>query len=143
MVTIIVVLAACILFAIGLLHVFWALGGQWGTRAVIPEQEGEQAFVPGVWETFLIALLVSLAGLFLLLRTGLVEFSFPAQDFIVRVGVWVCAVVFALRVIGEFNLFGIFKKKRATTFSKMDTYLYVPLCAFLSLAFVLAIGYGE
>lgn len=137
-----VILAACILFAIGLLHVFWALGGQWGSRAVIPEQAGKRAFTPGTGATLLVALLVCTAGILLLLRASLVAFNFPGQDFMVRAGAWVCAVVFALRVIGDFNYFGIFKKKRATTFSLMDSYLYVPLCAFLSLAFIIAIGYG-
>ena len=42
-------------------------------------------------------------------------------------------IVFFIRVIGEFNYFGIFKRKKDTHFAKMDTLLYIPLCAFLSL----------
>jgi hypothetical protein len=131
--------AACILFAIGLLHVYWAFGGKWGIGAVLPQQDGRNAFTPGVGATLLVALLVGTAGVILLLQANLIELS--ERYFIVRAGAWVCAVVFGLRVIGEFHYFGIFKKVKTTTFSKMDSYLYVPLCAFLSLAFIISIVY--
>ncbi|TNJ62460.1 DUF3995 domain-containing protein [Paenibacillus hemerocallicola] len=133
--------AACILFAIGLLHVFWAFGGKWGVGAVIPRHNGKRAFTPGIGATLVVALLVGAAGVILLVQANLLDLS--GQYFIVRMGAWVCAGVFAVRVIGDFHYFGIFKKKATTLFSKMDTYLYVPLCAFLSLVFIIAIVSGE
>lgn len=141
MVEAIAIIAALILFGISLLHVFWAFGGKWGSNAVIPEQGGQRAFVPGVGTTLLVALLVGSAGLLLLLEAGLFQW-YPKQFFVVRSGAWVCAVVFALRVVGEFNYFGVFKKKRDTIFSRMDSFFFIPLCAFLSFAFIFAIGYG-
>ncbi|UVI30901.1 DUF3995 domain-containing protein [Paenibacillus spongiae] len=140
MVTAIIMADVCVLFAIGLLHVYWAFGGKWGINAVIPQQDGRRAFTPGAGITLLIALLVFSAGILLLLRSNFV--GNVEQSFVARIGVTVCAVVFAMRVIGDFRYFGIFKKKSATTFSTLDTYLYVPLCAILSLGFVLAIVYG-
>ncbi|HDR6026255.1 TPA: DUF3995 domain-containing protein, partial [Bacillus anthracis] len=60
-------------------------------------------------------------------------------NIIVQVASWVCMIVFLIRVIGEFHYFGIFKRKKDTQFARMDTVLYIPLCAFLSLSFLLAI----
>jgi hypothetical protein len=141
MIMVIPLLGACILFAVGLLHVFWALGGRWGHRSALPQEDGKRAFSPGTGITLLVALLITSAGMILLFQSNLIDL--PVSYLIVRIGAWVCAGVFALRAIGEFNHFGIFKKKRDTTFSTMDTFLYVPLCAFLSLAFIIAIVYGE
>ncbi|MBE1557153.1 DUF3995 domain-containing protein [Sporosarcina limicola] len=140
MVTIITILAACILFLISLLHVFWAFGGTWGKNVVLPEEQGNRAFSPSVGGTLLVALLLSMAGGILLIEAN--HISLPEKYLIVQIGAWVCAVVFALRVLGDFNYFGIGKKKRNTKFSKMDTYLYIPLCAFLSVAFIVAINCG-
>ncbi|PAQ15497.1 hypothetical protein CD798_06840 [Bacillaceae bacterium SAOS 7] len=138
--TVITLLAACILFAVSLLHVFWAFGGKWGTAAVLPEQEGERTFSPSVTVTLFIAFLLSTAAFILLLQANHIHLL--ETYLIVQVGAWVCAIVFALRVVGDFNYFGISKKKRKTKFSMMDTYFYIPLCAFLSLAFIVAIIYG-
>ncbi len=136
----ITLLAACILFAVSLLHVFWAFGGKWGTAAVLPEQEGERTFSPNVIVTLVVAFLLSAAAFILLMQANHIHLS--ETYLIVRVGAWVCAIVFALRVVGDFDYFGISKKKRKTKFSMMDTYFYIPLCAFLSLAFIVAIIYG-
>ncbi|WP_232698283.1 DUF3995 domain-containing protein [Brevibacillus daliensis] len=137
MVMIITIIAACTLFALSLLHVFWAFGGRWGMNFVIPEQEGERAFSPSVGMTLLVALLLSMAGVILLLQGN--HISLPTKYLIVQVGAWICAIVFCLRVIGDFHYFGIFKKERRTKFSMMDTFLYIPLCAFLSFSFIVTI----
>ncbi|WP_281883397.1 DUF3995 domain-containing protein [Paenibacillus sp. YYML68] len=140
MVTTIVIFAAGCLFAISLLHIYWAFGGTWGTKAVIPEEAGQRTFTPGPAVTLLVAAFVAAAGILLLMEADLIA-RLRGLDFIVRAGAWTCAAVFALRVIGEFNQFGLFKKKRHTTFARMDTLLYVPLCAVLSLAYILAIQF--
>lgn len=127
-------LAASILFAIGLLHVYWAFGGRWGRGAVIPEHEGKRAFVPGPGPTLIVAVGVVAAGAALLAEAGIADWQVSSG--LVRTIAWICAAVFALRAVGEFNYFGLFKKRRQTVFARMDTYLYTPLCAFLSLSFV-------
>lgn len=131
----IIIIASCTLFAISLWHIYWTFGGKRGLKAVLPEHNGSRTLSPGILATFLVALLVALAALLLLMRAKLIPTFMPT--IMLNVGIWVCAVVFAVRVIGEFNYLGVFKKKRHTLFYKMDTYLYVPLCLFLSLVFVL------
>lgn len=140
MVSVISILAVCILFCISLLHVYWAFGGRWGKNAVIPEVEGNRAFSPSVSGTLVVALMLGIASIILLFEANYI--SLPGKFLIVRVGAWVCACVFSLRVLGDFKYFGIFKKIRKTKFSKMDTFLYMPLCAFLSFAFIITIING-
>ncbi|MED1518077.1 DUF3995 domain-containing protein [Bacillus paranthracis] len=134
---IITYISVCILFLVSFLHVYWAFGGKWATNSVIPTKAGEKAFTPGTGMTLFIALLLSMAAIILLQQTNIVHFAFP--NIIVQMGSWVCMVVFFIRVIGEFHYFGIFKRKKDTRFARMDTVLFIPLCAFLSLSFSLAI----
>ncbi|GAB6435792.1 MULTISPECIES: DUF3995 domain-containing protein [Bacillus] len=134
---IITYISVCILFLVSFLHVYWAFGGKWATSSVIPTKAGEKAFKPGIGMTLFIALLLSMAAIILLQQTHLVHFAFP--NIIVQTGSWICMIVFFIRVIGEFHYFGIFKRKKDTRFAKLDTVLYIPLCGFLSLSFLLAI----
>ncbi|PEO08341.1 hypothetical protein CN562_25510 [Bacillus wiedmannii] len=134
---IITYISVCILFLVSFLHVYWAFGGKWATNSVIPTKAGEKAFIPSVGMTLFIALLLSTAAIILLQQKNLVYFAF--HNIIVRMGSWVCMIVFFIRVIGEFRYFGIFKREKDTHFAKMDTVLFIPLCAFLSLSFLLAI----
>ncbi|MED1269368.1 DUF3995 domain-containing protein [Bacillus mycoides] len=134
---IITYISVCILFLVSFLHVYWAFGGKWATNSVIPTRAGEKAFTPGTGMTLFIALLLSMAAMILLQQANIVHSALP--NVFVQMGSWVCMVVFFIRVIGEFHYFGIFKRKKDTQFARMDTVLYVPLCAFLSLTFLLAI----
>ncbi|EOQ30661.1 MULTISPECIES: DUF3995 domain-containing protein [Bacillus] len=134
---IITYISACILFLVSFLHVYWAFGGKWATNSVIPTKSGEKAFTPGVGMTLFIALLLSMAAMILLQQADVVYFAVP--NIIIQIESWVCMVVFFIRVIGEFRYFGIFKREKDTHFARMDTVLYIPLCAFLSLSFLLAI----
>lgn len=139
MVSVISLVAACILFLISLLHVYWACRGTWGTSAVIPERNGKRTFSPHRGLTLVIAGLLAFAAIILFMRASYISFRFNAV--LLQGGAWICAVVFALRVIGEFKYVGLFKRITNTGFAKMDTWLYVPLCTFLSIAFLLSIFY--
>ncbi|MFD5259707.1 DUF3995 domain-containing protein [Bacillus wiedmannii] len=134
---IITYISVCILFLVSFLHVYWAFGGKWATNSVIPTKAGEKAFTPSVGMTLFIALLLSMAAMILLQQTNIIHF--PVPNVFVQLGSSICMIVFFIRVIGEFHYFGIFKRKKDTYFAKMDTVLYIPLCAFLSLSFLLAI----
>ncbi|MED1382655.1 DUF3995 domain-containing protein [Bacillus mycoides] len=134
---IITYISVCILFLVSFLHVYWAFEGKWATNSAIPTKAGEKAFTPGTGMTLFIALLLSMAAMILLQQANIVHSALP--NVFVQMGSWVCMVVFFIRVIGEFHYFGIFKRKKDTEFARMDTVLYVPLCAFLSLSFLLAI----
>ena len=106
---IITYISVCILFLVSF-YMFIGLLEVSGRQIVLFQQNGKKAFTPGAGMTLLIALLLSMAAMILLQQTNIVHFAFP--NIIVRVGSWVCMIVFFIRVIGEFHYFGIFKRKR-------------------------------
>ena len=84
-----------------------------GTNSVIPTKSGEKAFTPRAGMTLFIALLLSVAAIILLQQANIVHFAVP--NVIIQVGSWICMIVFSIRVIGEFNYFGIFKRQKIRT----------------------------
>ena len=122
---------AALLFALGLLHVYWAAGGSWGTDVTIPKQDGKPLFQPSPAGTLLVALLLFSAGLVVLGRLRLWGAGLPHWSFVA--GTWTLVVVFLGRVVGDFRWFGAFKRMRGTVFAWWDTWLFVPLCLLLAL----------
>lgn len=123
---------AIVLGAVSLLHFAWAFGLRWGIDAAIPTEGGARRFTPPAWLTALVAMAIGAAAMLAV---------FAARDD-ARWASALCllgALVFALRTIGDFRTAGLFKRVRATTFSRWDDLLYTPLCLSLSLSFA-AIG---
>ena len=142
------VILASILASISALHFYWAAGGRWGSKVVVPtkpgnfkpsDQEGLPAFNPGLLATATVAVLLIVAALVPLGAVGLVDLPIP--NALVRFGIWALAIVLLLRAIGDFRYVGFFKRVRGTRFAEMDTRYYSPLCLTLSvLAFSVALG---
>ena len=124
---------AALLFALGLVHVYWAAGGKWGTDVTIPKQDGTPLFQPPRAGTLLVAILLFSAGLVVLGRLGLWGAALPCWLFVA--GNWTLVAVFLGRVVGDVKWFGVFKRMRGTAFAWWDTWLFVPLC------FLLAVGW--
>ena len=132
---------ATVLFALGVLHVYWAAGGRWGTDVTIPKQDGRPLFQPPRAGTLLVAILLFSAGLVVLGRLGLWGTALPRWVFVA--GTWTLVAVFLGRVVGDFRWFGVFKRTRGTAFAWWDTWLYVPLCFLIALGcLVVAVGEG-
>ncbi|NOK62421.1 MAG: DUF3995 domain-containing protein [Chloroflexi bacterium AL-W] len=132
MASLIAVLLATVLLLLSGLHVFWAFGGRWGISAAIPTVEpGDQRlFTPSPLATLAVAMALLVASLLVLLRADILSIMLPS--WIPRLGVWSLAMVFALRAIGDFRYVGFFKRVRQTTFARMDTQFYSPLCVLLA-----------
>jgi hypothetical protein len=131
---------AGVLLALGLLHVYWAAGGGWGTDVAIPKQEGRPLFEPSPVGTLLVAILLGSAALVVLGRLGLWGAALPRWPFFA--GMWVLVAVFLCRVVGDFRWFGVFKRMTGTPFAWWDSWLYVPLCFVLALG-CLVVALGE
>lgn len=138
------VLAGILTFLSGL-HIFWALGGKWGSAAVFPTQvnstdsarDDAPPFMPPRLPTLIVAAALLVAALLVLWHVEIL--TLPLPEWMSRVGVWTLAAVFALRAVGEFKYVGFFKRVRTTAFARMDTLLYSPLCLVLALlAFFIA-----
>lgn len=130
------VLVSLCLVVIGLVHVYWILGGKTGVAAAIPTKDNIPLFKPSTTGTAFVAILLWLASVMLLIQASVVHVSIP--EWIARWFCWGMVVAFYGRVIGEFHWVGIFKKYKHSTFAKYDTRLFIPLC-FLLGTFTLAI----
>jgi hypothetical protein len=126
------ILAAAVLLALGALHVYWACRGRWGSDITVPSQHGRPSFNPGIASTLTVAALLWGAALVLLGRIGLWGDWLPRWPF--AAGTWMLVLVFGGRVVGDFRWFGLFKRTTGTRFAWWDSWLYVPLCALLSMA---------
>lgn len=113
-----------IFLLLALIHVYWAFGGKWATKNVLPTTDKNVAVLHPrplgtlVVALFLIAFAVSM----------LYAFAFPKY---VLLGI---AALFLLRAIGDFKYVGIFKRVRTTVFANSDTCYFVPLCVYLSVS---------
>ncbi|MCU1749066.1 DUF3995 domain-containing protein [Pseudomonas sp. 6D_7.1_Bac1] len=120
---------------ISLIHLYWALGGQWASDAVVPQvQDGageglRPAFKPSTLATLAVALGLLLIALMVSLRVGL---------FVPAVGHWslqwlisAIALLMFARAIGDSNLVGFFKEQAGSKFARLDTWAYSPLCVVL------------
>lgn len=125
------VIAASILIALSLLHLYWMFGGRWGIAAAIPEVEDKPLFRPPPLVIFLVAASLFTAALLVLGRTD------PGMSFLppwlYRWGTWSLAAVLFLRAIGDFRIAGFFKRVTGTRFAQWDTWLFSPLCLALAL----------
>jgi hypothetical protein len=139
MVTIAAALTISTLVVLGLLHVYWAVGGSWGATVVIPEIRDAKAFHPGPVATLFVAALLLTAASLVALRAGVAPSAVVHCGFVAWVaaaGTWTVAVVFLARFVGDFRLVGVFKRVHGTAFARNDTRYYVPLCL------ALAVGCG-
>jgi len=119
-------LAAVLLMAAGLLHLYWAIGGKAGLAAAIPQDgEGRLTLKPR-------PLVTAMIGLLLL---GLAAVYWLAGNDVPGWPQWLCAaagLVFALRLIGEGKYVGILKRRRGTAFAQRDDALYGPVLFILA-----------
>ena len=120
---------------ISLIHVYWALGGQWAAVAAVPQvpEEGgarsRPAFKPSGWLTLLVAFGLLLIAVLVCLRVGWWVPTVPHQSL-----QWVISAIAMLmfaRAIGDSNLVGFFKQVKGSKFARLDTWVYSPLCVVL------------
>ena len=127
--TAVIIIAAIALVVVGLLHIYWALGGRWGYNAAVPRDSKGEIIVPSAGAAILVAVLVFVAAAVLLVQSGLIPILLLA-----RIGAWICLVVFAVRGLASYVRVAITRRPEWR-----DLLLYAPLCLFLALAFLLSL----
>ena len=129
---------AAVLFLLSALHVYWALGGRRGLSAALPQRQpgGPAAFSPGPPLTFAVATVLALGGMVSLGLGGWLQPQLVPDAWLRVLGA-AGAAAFGARAVGDFRLVGFFKKVRGTLFARWDTALHSPLCALLSLGWLL------
>jgi glucan phosphoethanolaminetransferase (alkaline phosphatase superfamily) len=120
-----------------MIHVYWAMGGKSGMKAVLPEtkHEGKPLFMPTPFTTLVVAMLLFIAAVIVLEPSGILPAFLP--EWMIRLGLWTLAFVFLLRSLGDFRYIGFSKRVYGTTFAKFDTWLYSPLTLLLGLGCLL------
>lgn len=122
-----------ILLTVSGIHIYWALGGNWGLSASLPERNGTKAFQPGRFATLIVAIFFGSMALLYLVKIGrLPEVDSLLPTWVRQYGLWVLAGIFLIRAIGDFRYVGFFKRIRKSRFADLDTKFYSPLCLLLS-----------
>lgn len=129
MITTPAVLLCALFVALAAIHVYWAFGGGRSLGNVVPTKDGAPVFVPGKAATLLVAVALLAAAVVSAWRAGALNIG---PVWIPRVGIWVIAVVFSVRAVGDFHYFGFFKRVRDTAFARYDTLVYSPLCVVIA-----------
>ena len=121
---------------ISLMHVYWALGGQWAAAMVVPQVPVQgfvttvrPAFKPSGWLTLIVAAALLVIAVLVCMRVG---WGMPAVNH--KALQWVISAIALLmfaRAIGDSNLVGFFKEVKGSRFARLDTWVYSPLCAAL------------
>ena len=117
---------------ISAIHFYWLFGGKWGADAALPTgKDGGLALKPGIFETLIVAAGLLFMTLLHIDKAGLIALNLPSwiDDYALKI----IAFIFLIRAIGEFRYVGFFKKIKSTTFGRLDTRFYSPLCLLLSL----------
>jgi len=125
-----------IIILLALIHFYWALGGKLGLDKALPTDTKDNRLLnPSKFMTFVVGLI--------LLGFSYVPYKLYTGDessVIVYAG-YGLSILFFLRSVGDFNLVGLFKKVKNTEFSKYDTWVYIPLCLFISINFLFLVSY--
>jgi hypothetical protein len=129
---VVALLLSGILAILGLIHVYWAFGGQTGSAAAVPESAGRPAFKPSRSSTLAVAFALFVAAALVMAAARLIADPFPPPT--VRILTFGLGAVFVVRSIGDFRLLGFFKRVRGSRFAQLDTFVYAPLCLVLGLA---------
>ncbi len=126
-----------ILLFISGLHFYWAFGGKWGIQHTIPEKFKADFFNEKNRTKMNVATLIVAIGLLMLSIITLSNyanlFSFLPHHMII-IFTRIIGGIFLLRGIGDFNMFGLFRKKRNTLFAVKDKQVFTPLCLYLGIS---------
>ena len=128
MITIVFSIMLCMIFTLlGVIHIYWLFGGNWGLKNVIPTKSQKDDFhPPPKFATLVVAILLLFFGFTYFIKSGFIDVQAPS--WMVNYVYWVISSIFVLRAIGEFKYVGFFKKVRNTAFAKADSIWFSPLC---------------
>lgn len=123
---------------LSLLHVHWAFGGTIGSTATIPIVNNEPLFEPSRMDAWLVALALACCAVLMARLAGWLSWWSPRGRVFRWMG-YALSAVFLIRAIGDFKYGGFFKQVQGTEFAHYDTWIYSPLCLFISIAVFLLV----
>lgn len=118
-----------IFLTLSILHLNWAIGNSWGYDQSIPSNEdGSLPFRPGKISCLIVGLFLALISAFYFINPQ----EGNPNNWIFDYGRWIIPIIFTIRAIGDFKYAGLTKKIKSTTFAKMDSKYYTPLCILIA-----------
>jgi hypothetical protein len=133
-------IAATTLSAISALHLYWVAGGRWGMDVAVPTgADGAPTFRPAALLTLAVAIALLATAAIVATASGLLPAPrwAPWPHWLRHLSL-AAAVVFGLRMIGDFRFAGLFKRERRTEFARWDSMLFTPLCGALCVTCAMA-----
>lgn len=140
MVSIVSFLLIVIFLLIASIHFYWGVGGRWAIDNVVPTNEqGERMLKTSAASCFVVGSGLLLFSLYYVVM--IISIELPISNIILNAVGWIIPSIFLLRAIGDFNYVGFTKKKTATTFARLDTAYFSPLCLLIALLGLVAMLY--
>ncbi len=118
--------------------VYWALGGDAGKSAAIPERNGVPVMQPGSLASLCAAIALLIAAAIVAMEAGLLFPGKVQPCASILSGLLAC--VFLARAVGDFRYVRFFKKSVGSKFAYLDTWVFWPLCVLLALSIADAIA---
>ena len=123
-------------------HFYMAFAPRTGAQGAVPSVDGKPLFVPTRGATIAVGVALLLFAALVLATAGIITPGVPQVAL-----PWLCYLL-ALglfgRAVGEFRYVGFFKRVRGTTFARLDTWVYSPLCLLLAVGLtLLALRHGN
>src|SRR5476651_1156385 len=94
-------LVASAMAALGLMHMYWALGGRLGKSAAVPEVNGQRAFAPTRVGTLAVAAALFFAASVVAIAGGL--FDAGGYNGVFRILAFGLSATFFARAVGDFR----------------------------------------
>jgi hypothetical protein len=101
---------------------------------------GQRVFVPSTVGTLTVAAALFFAASVVAIAGGL--FAVGGFRGLFRVLAFGLSATFIARAVGDFRLVGFFKRVRGTSFARLDTIVFAPLCLAVGVA-VLYVAYRD
>ena len=125
----------CVFALLAVWHFYMAFALRAGGPSAVPSVDGKPLFVPtrsatiavGVALLLFAALVLATAGI---IPPGVPQVALPWLSYLLALGL-------LGRAVGEFRYVGFFKRVRGTTFARLDTLVYSPLCLLLAVGVTL------
>ncbi len=127
-----VIINTTLFFLLSILHFYWAVGGRVWYDDVLPtSSNGLHKLNPSTTAGLIIAFGLLFFALLSVGNLGLFDKHIKRKYF--RFSALIITMIFFLRAIGDFKLFGFFKTISRTKFGINDTQIFTPLCVFIAL----------
>jgi len=136
MLSVLSLMLSIVFLVLAVIHFNWLFGGTFGFELSLPTKEnGERVLNPKKIDSASVGLaLLTFCG-FYFYKLGITALFLP--HWVMEYTGWIISILFFIRAIGDFKYVGFFKKVKETTFGKMDTTYFSPLCLVISMVGIL------